>query len=486
MSEQQSIPRREFIKVVGAAAIAAPAMFRGSPAAAAAPASAAVGDRRRPNIVLIVADDQRHDTIAALGNNHISTPTFDGMVRDGFAFTAARCMGATTGAVCIPTRASLHTGRMLYQVPNNMGTHVTIGQALQAAGYTAGGFGKWHNQGPSYARSFNAGGNIFFGGMDSNQFGVPVSAFSAAGHYPGPTTVTPGKFSSELFTDPAVAFIRGHAGGDRPFFCYLAYTSPHDPRTPPPAFKALYNPDKMPLPANRLPEHPWDTGDMTVRDEKLAPMPRTEADTRRHLCDYYGMISAQDAQVGRILAALRETGQADHTIVVYTGDHGLAIGSHGLFGKQNVYEDSTRMPMLITGPSVPRGKTSDAIVYAFDLFPTLCEMAGVEAPASVQGKSLTGLMGGRAASVRDSAFNAYIHPVRGERAKTQHAVQDGRWKLIVYHVDGVTHHQLFDLAADPDEVRDLSADPAALREQPRLAALLARWQREVNEPATFG
>ena len=460
-----------------------PAVARGQTAATTAPAAAG---RRRPNIVLVVADDQRFDTVAALGNGHISTPALDALAGDGFAFTAARCMGSTTGAVCVPTRASLHTGRMLYQVPGDMGKYVTLGQALRAAGYAAGGFGKWHNQGPSYARSFDAGGNIFFDGMDSNQFRVPVSAFSPAGRYPGPTTVTPGKFSSELFADPAVDFVRRQAKADQPFFCYLAFTSPHDPRTPPPAFKALYpDPAKMPLPVNWLPEHPWDTGDMTVRDEKLAPMPRTEPDTRRQLCDYYGMISAQDAQVARLRAALHETGQAENTIFIYTGDHGLAIGSHGLFGKQNVYEDSTRIPMLIAGPSVPRGGRSDAIVYAFDLFPTLCEMIGLDAPSSVQGKSLAGLLGGRATAVRDSAFNAYIHPVKGGRAKTQHAVQDGRWKRIVYHVDGVTHEQLFDLHHDPSEVHDLSTDPAATREVPRLAALLARWQREVDEPAAF-
>jgi arylsulfatase A-like enzyme len=436
--------------------------------------------------VLIVADDQRHDTIAALGNRHIHTPNLDALVHDGFTFTNGRCMGAQQGAVCVPTRAGIHTGRMLYNVPDNMGDHATIGQTLRGAGYTAGGHGKWHNQGPAFARSFDAGGNIFFGGMDTDQFNVPVSAFSPDGRYPGKTTVTPGKFSSELYADAAIDFIRRQAGGEKPFFCYLAFTSPHDPRTPPPEFRALYDPASMPLPANFLPRHPFDNGELVNRDENLAPFPRTEADTRRQLCDYYGMISAQDAQVGRVRAALRETGQADNTIVIYTGDHGLAIGSHGLFGKQNVYEHSARIPMIVVGPTVPAGRTSDAIAYSFDLFPTLCGLTGIDTPGSVQGKSLAGILGGTAASVRDSSFHAYINHANGRPARTQHAVYDGRWKLIRYRVAGPDQHQLYDLSSDPDELHDLSTDGTAAREIPRLAVLLARWQRDVGERPAWG
>jgi len=238
----------------------------------------------------------------------------------------------------------------------------------------------------------------------------------------------------------------------------------------------------MPLPANFLPQHPFDNGEMKVRDELLAPFPRTEADTRQQLCDYYGMVSSQDAQVGRLLAALEESGHADHTIIVYTGDHGLAIGSHGLFGKQNVYEHSASIPLLMTGPGIPRGGRSDALVYGFDIFPTLCNLLNIDPPNSIEGKSLDPIIAGREQAVRDSAFHTYIHPNKGKAADTQHAVNDGRWKYIRYDVKGQTRVQLFDLQNDPEEIHDLVEDAAASKELPRLAKLLARWQADLADP----
>jgi arylsulfatase A-like enzyme len=476
-----NLPRRDFIKVLGVAALAGPTLLRES-------ASAAEVLPPKPsklNVVLMVADDQRHDTIAALGNPHIKTPNLDALVSDGMTFTSARCMGSLHGAVCIPSRACLHTGRMLFNVPDNMGKFDTLGQTLQKAGYTCGGFGKWHNEGPSFARSFNAGGSIFFNGMDQDQFNVPVSAFSPTGAYPGKTSITPNKFSSELFADSAIDFIQKRKSADKPFFCYLAFTSPHDPRTPPPEFKAMYKPETMPLPGNFMPEHPFKNGELRNRDENLAPFPRTPENTKSQLCDYYGMISAQDAQVGRVMAALKESGQAENTIVIYTGDHGLAIGSHGLFGKQNVYDHSSRIPMIINGPMVPKQKTSDAIVYGFDLFPTICELLGVTGPESIQGKSLAGIIAGQDQKVRSSAFHAYIHIGKPVAYQTQQAVFDGRWKMIRYHVDGKERIQLFDIPADPDEMHDLSAHANASQELPRLRALLGTWQRDLHEPAAY-
>jgi arylsulfatase A-like enzyme len=469
------LPRRDFLKALGAAAIAGPAILR-------RPVRGAVTNRKL-NVVMMVADDQRHDTIAALGNDHIQTPHLDRLTRDGFAFTRARCMGSQQGAVCVPSRAMLHTGRTLFRVPDNIGQFPMLGEVLQGAGYTSFGCGKWHNGPQSFARGFNAGGNIFFGGMH-DQYNTPVHDYSPDGNYPAKSQHAGSKFSSELFADAAVDFLGHQKSSEKPFFCYLAFTSPHDPRTPPAPYKTMYDPKAIPLPANFLPEHPFDNGEMKVRDEMLAPFPRTPADTRRQLCDYYGMVSSQDAQVGRVLAALEESGQAENTIVIYTGDHGLAIGSHGLFGKQNVYEHSASIPLIMTGPSIPRGGRSDALVYGFDIFPTLCEMLNIKSPGGIEGKSLRRITGGRETLVRDSAFHAYIHHNKAAHtADTQHAVNDGRWKYIRYDVRGKMRVQLFDLQADPAEIHDLSADLAASKELPRTAALLTRWQSDLGEPS---
>jgi arylsulfatase A-like enzyme len=469
------VPRRTFLKAAGAAAIAGPAVLRS--------AARAVSGKRKLNVVMVVADDQRNDTIAALGNDHIRTPNMDRLAREGFAFTRARCMGSQQGAVCVPSRAALHTGRTLFHVPDNIGAYPMLGEVFQQAGYSTFGCGKWHNGSKSFARAFNAGGNIFFGGMH-DQFNTPVHAFDPTGRYGPKDARAAEKFSSELFADAAVDFLQKQKSAEKPFFCYLAFTSPHDPRTPPPPYDKMYDAAKMPLPANFLPEHPFDNGELKVRDELLAPFPRTEANTRQQLCDYYGMISSQDAQLGRILGALEEAGRLEDTVIVYTGDHGLSIGSHGLFGKQNVYEEAAQIPLLIRGPNIPRGARSDALVYGMDLFPTLCEMLQVKPPETIEGKSLVGILAGREQAVRDSSFHAYIHRPKRGAAATQHAVNDGRWKYIRYDVNSQTRTQLFDLQNDPAEMHDLSADPAGSRQLARLATLLQRWQRDLGEPIT--
>lgn len=469
-----TLPRRTFLKAAGAAAIAGPAMLRS--------AARAASGKRKLNLVMVVADDQRNDTIAALGNDHIRTPNMDRLAQDGFAFTRARCMGAQQGAVCVPSRAMLHTGRTLFHVPDHIGSYPMLGDVLQKAGYTAFGCGKWHNGNQSFARAFDAGESIFFGGMHA-QYNTPVHRFDPTGKYE-PKSARPGnKFSSELFADAAVDFLERQKSADKPFFCYMAFTSPHDPRTPPPPYDKMYDPAKMPLPANFLPEHPFDNGDMRGRDEMLAPFPRTEANTRQQLCDYYGMISSQDEQLGRIVSTLDQTGRLEDTIIIYTGDHGLSIGSHGLFGKQNVYEEAAQIPLLIRSPSVPRGGRSDALVYGMDLFPTLCELLEIKPPETIEGKSLGGILAGRDQAVRDSSFHAYIHRSKAGPPATQHAVNDGRWKYICYDANSQTRTQLFDLQNDPAEVHDLSTDPTAVSQLPRMTGLLRRWQRDLGEPA---
>ena len=236
----------------------------------------------------------------------------------------------------------------------------------------------------------------------------------------------------------------------RPFFIYLAPPVPHDPRLAPPQFTALYEPTKLSLSKNFLPEHPFDNGELAVRDELLAPHPRTPETMRQHLADYYATISDLDHQVGRILAELERQGLAGNTIVIYSSDQGLAVGGrHGLMGKQNLYEH-VKPPLVIAGPGIPQGQSA-ALVYLFDLFPTICDLAGVATPAVVEGKSLLGIIQGRQPAVRDWLLCGY--------KDCQRMVRDERWKLIRYQAGGTATTQLFDLANDPDEMHNLADDP---------------------------
>jgi arylsulfatase A-like enzyme len=226
----------------------------------------------------------------------------------------------------------------------------------------------------------------------------------------------------------------------------------------------------MALPKNYLPQHPFDNGEMTVRDERLAPWPRTEPEVRRHLHEYYAAISGMDFHVGRLLAALKDLGLAQNTIVVFSADNGLAVGSHGLMGKQNLYEHSAGVPLIVAGPGIRPGR-SPALVYLMDLFPTICELAGVAVPPGLDGRSLKPVLDGKRPGIRDTVFLSY--------GKVQRAVRDARWKLLRYPRVGKS--QLFDLRADPEETRDLSADPAQAERVAGLTEELRRWQRQLGD-----
>lgn len=431
----------------------------------------------RPNILFLFSDDQRFDTIRALGNDEIRTPHLDRLVARGTAFTHAHIMGAGQGAVCVPSRAMLMTGRTLFRATTNLTGGViatntpTWPELFRAAGYDTIGIGKWHNDRPSFARAFSAGGPVFFGGMTDHDR-IAVHDFDSSGRYAKTNERVALKDDTELFADAAIAALRARRAADKPFVLYVPFTSPHDPRTPPEEFAKLYPPEKMRLPKSFLPEHPFDNGELKVRDEKLLPWPRTPEAVRREIALYYGMISHLDAQIGRVLDALDASPSGTNTIIVFAGDNGLAVGRHGLLGKQSLYEHSLRVPLIVAGPGVPAGRKSAALCYLLDLFPTLCDLAGVKAPATVEGRSLAPVLRGETTKHRPELFAAY--------RDLQRMVRDGRWKLI--HYPKIARWQLFDLETDPDELADLSAHPA---QAARLAAMkerLAAMQRELGDP----
>lgn len=422
----------------------------------------------QPNILFLFTDDERPDTIGAWGNPLIETPHIDQLVAGGFSFRNNYCLGSVGEAVCAPSRAMLHTGKAYFRVPLDMEGHSTLGELLGKAGYTTFGTGKWHNGPPSWARSFQQGRGIFFGGM-ADHTNVPLAEVGSDGRlYRSPSTR---KFSTEIFADSMIEFLESYKG-DKPFYAYAAFTSPHDPRTPPTRYREKYYAKKLPLPANFMPQHPFDNGALMARDEQLGAWPRTESEVRDHLAEYYGMMTHLDEQIGRILAALEKTGKAENTYIIYAGDHGLAVGSHGLLGKQNIYEHSMKTPLIVKGPGAPRGGSTDAMTYLLDLFPTLLGLAGQNVPVGeIDGRDLAPVWKGTAPRVRETLFLSYGDSMR--------SVRDARYKLIRY--PRVDVDQLFDLTNDPDEMKNLAGAADQKTRVASMMALIEQWQTRLGD-----
>ncbi len=430
----------------------------------------------QPNILLFFTDDQRFDTIGALGNRAIHTPNIDRLVECGTTFTHAHIPCGTHGAICMPSRAMLHTGRTLFHLHDSGSSipreHTMLGESLRGRGYRTWGAGKWHNGREAFNRGFDDGDEIHFGGM-ADHWNVPAYHYDASGRYdkrlayiPNPPAfgnneiawrdcdhIHAGRHSSDILADAAIDYIRRHDAA-QPFFAYVALLAPHDPRTMPPEFLALYPPEEVELPPNFLGGHPFDNGSLRIRDELLAEFPRTPEEIRRHIAEYYAMISHLDHEFGRVMAVLGEQGLTDDTLIVFAGDNGLAVGQHGLMGKQNCYEHSVRVPLIFAGPGVPEGQRSEAFAYLLDIFPTLCELADTPLPDSVEGHSLVAAMRDPAETVRDTLYFACV--------SSQRAVKNRTHKLVEYAVRNRRRQtQLFDLVDDPWETRNLVGTPGA-------------------------
>ncbi len=433
----------------------------GVAATAAAPASAA-----KPNVLFLFCDDQQADTIAALGNTHIRTPHLDRLVRRGTAFTQAYMMGGMQGATCVPSRAMLLSGRSLFRIDEKLLRDETWPAAFGRAGYTTFMSGKWHNTPASLPRSFQRARSVFVGGMTD-----PLKA--KLGHLDG-DKLTPPELSTRhacaTFADEAVAFLR--EAHSNPFFCYVAFDGPHDPHIVPDDFPITYDPARMPLPKNFLPQHPWDNGEMAIRDEQLLPWPRPPDAVRAMLADYYRYISYLDLQIGRVLDALDSSPHAANTIIVFAADSGVARGGHGLIGKQNLYEHSMRVPLVIAGPGITANRTTAALCYLFDVLPTLGALCGVGAPATSEGIDLTPTLRNPGTPARPSLLFAY--------RDVQRAIRDDRWKLIRY--PQVDRTQLFDLRDDPFERENLADQPAHAARVATLSAALAAERTRFGDP----
>ncbi|MEK3722647.1 sulfatase-like hydrolase/transferase [Paenibacillus sp. FSL H8-0034] len=443
---------------------------------------------KRTNVVFIIADDHRGEAIQAFGNETVQTPVLDSLVASGTSCRNMHIFGGLTGALCAPSRACVNTGIPIFRamigkdMTNREHSSVIrsdvrlMPQTMREAGYQTHAVGKWHNDKASFTRSFEGGDKLYFHGM-SEHTQVPVYDYDPTGAYPKEQEYIETTFSTELFTDAAVNFIEDYRE-DRPFFLYVAYTAPHDPRTAPEPYASMYDKANIPLPSNFVREHPFDTGDMMCRDEKLAQWPREEVEIREHIADYYAMISHLDAQIGRVVEALKAKGIYDDTLIVYTADHGLAVGQHGLMGKQNVYEHSVRIPLIFRGPGVPEGKQELALASNIDIFPTVAGLCDVTLPEETEGISLCPIFAEESDGIRGIVCSVY--------RDVQRMVTDGRWKLIRYYRSSVTNTgteriQLFDLQNDPWETQDLSTDPSNAVHIERLASGLASWMQACSD-----
>ena len=469
--------RRMFLRTLGAgaAALAAPGLLRAGGAA-----------ERRPNLLFIFADDQTFEAIRALGNDEVLTPNLDRLVRSGTTFTHAYHQGSWSGAVCIASRTMLNTGLFLWhaaRVYKNTDKEFRQrgrmwGQLLQNAGYDTYFSGKWHVKADA-EKTFNHVTHVRPGMPNQTREGYnrphegkvdPWKPWdeSRGGYWKG------GKHWSEVLGDDAVGFLGQAATRDDPFFMYLAFNAPHDPRQSPKAYVNKYPLEKIAVPENFLPEYPYKDAigcGKGLRDEKLAPFPRTPYSVKVHRQEYYAIISHMDTQIGRILDALEKTGKAGNTIIFFSADHGLAVGHHGLIGKQNLFDHSVRVPLVVTGPDIEGGKRIGAPVYLQDIMPTTLDLAGAAVPGHVQFRSLMPLLRGKRDRSHDAIYGAYLQLQRM-------VTQDGH-KLLLY--PKIQTALLFNLREDPLEMHDLADAPGSQAIMKRLFATLQRLQKEAGD-----
>ncbi|EAR02294.1 sulfatase-like hydrolase/transferase [Maribacter sp. HTCC2170] len=443
---------------------------------------------KKPNIVLIFADDMTYTAINALGNKEIQTPNLDRLVKGGTTFKNAYNMGAWNGAVCVASRAMMISGRSVWNANNFRQNWLegkefdkTWGKLMESAGYDTYMTGKWHVDAPA---------DSVFQNVTHVRRGMPWDSWGHGGKIPAinemikegkskkeiraigynrplnenDTTWNPvdkkfggfwvgGKHWSEVLKDDAVGFIDQAKVKDNPFFMYLAFNAPHDPRQAPQEYVDMYSLDKISLPKSWMPMYPYKDSignGPGLRDEALAPFPRTEYATKKHIQEYYALISHMDNQIGEILDALENSGKMENTYVIFTADHGLAIGKHGLLGKQSQFDHSIRPPFMIVGPDIPKDASIDKDIYLQDAMATSLDLAGIEKPDYVFFNSIKDLAKGE-------RKESHYKEIYGGYTTTQRMIRKDGYKLIVY--PKLKKVLLFNMETDPEEINDLSENP---------------------------
>ena len=414
----------------------------------------------KPNFLVIVTDDQRPDTIGALGNPRIDTPNLDWLVQNGITFENFIC----SNPLCVPSRAEILTGctgfrnGVLGMGGEKMNPKLILWPAaMSSGGYSTWYSGKWMNDGKPTTRGYHETSALFTGGGGTwkkgevvrGRKGRPITGYRnwTFKNTQGRPELNKGigltSLTDKYIADGALKFMQRKT--DKPFFLHVNFTGPHDPLVYPEGYEKKYTAAKMKLPQNFLPRHPFDHGNFEGRDERLLPWPRTKVDVLDELAIYYAVIDNIDKQVGRMLDQLRADGRLKNTYVIFTSDHGLAIGSHGLMGKQNMYDHTMRVPFFIAGPGLAKGCRTSAFANLRDIYPTVCELAGIAIPETVEAKSLTPILRDQHKIIHKAGYG-YFRDV-------QRMFQTEQWKLVFY--PKINRYQLFDLKADPYEQKNL-------------------------------
>ncbi len=411
----------------------------------------------KPNILFILTDDQAPHTLSSYGNSICDTPNLDKLSDSGIVLDQAYHMGSMSGAVCSPSRTMIMSGRTLWHLPPRGKKHLR-----KEEGKTSGK-DILNNTLPAV---FNrAGYHTFRTCKNGNSYGLANDLFHVVRDK---SCRNADEESGSQWHGRQVLDYLDHRAAQneqKPFFIYFGFSHPHDARigrddllskygvknvTDPPTQVSSNSPK---LPISWLPQHPFHHGHPDLRDEVRVPgvnTSRTEATVRNELGREYACIENIDDQIGLVIKKLKSMGELKKTYIIFTADHGIAVGRHGLMGKQNLYEHSWRVPFIASGPGIKPGSRAAGKGYLSDVLPTLCDLSDIEIPETVQGKSLKPVLFGEKDSVRNVLYGAYC----GGTKPGMRCVRKGKWKLIKYDtMDGeVRKTQLFDLKENPNEL----------------------------------
>lgn len=438
------------------------------------------------NIVFLLADDMRPDALGCTGNAAVKTPNLDLLAARGMLFTRASC----GYPICHVSRTEILTGRYLTnadmpgQKRGGDSDWTLWPEAMRRAGWHTAYCGKWHTPGTPQSSGYAETSALFSsGGAKGAPLTFPLSSTGrkvtgytgwtfkdAGGVFTAGDTVGLTPETDARIADGAIDVIRRYQ--EAPFFLHVNFTAPHDPLLWPRGIEPSSDAAALSLPANFRVEHPFDHGNQAGRDERIVPAPRSADDVKRERAIYFTLVQNVDAQVGRILRSLEQAGIMDRTLVIFSSDHGLALGSHGLMGKQNQYEHTINVPLIAAGPGVQAGARSNVQCYLRDLFPTVCEWTGMSTPPSVQGRSLIRALSGDPTEIHSAIFGRFTDSQRMLRSA------DG-WKLIWY--PKIQRTQLFHVSQDVEELHDLAADA---EHQDRLRSMmdtLTAWLHEQRD-----
>ena len=433
--------------------------------------------KEEPNLVFILTDDQVFRAIGALNQyEKIHTPNLDRLLKSSKSFTQMHNMGSFSAAVCMPSRAMINSGQTLWKVQNGIGKLPLWGESFRANNYTTFATGKWHNGYPALHKSFEFLGTDN-GGLMLSSSGGKQRYFKMRGmlktHYD-----KNGIHSSNTIVNSSIKFLREKAQKDNPFFMYVAFFAPHDPRESDEKYRNRYPVDDIQVPPNFLPIHPFETGGRKIRTEVLIPYPRTKEAIRIHRSHYYAIITHMDEQIGRLLTELEKRDDYDNTYIIFTSDHGLDLGEHGAVGKQSLYDSATHVPFFIAGPGVKKGSSDDSDLQLYQLFSTTAELCGITLDSKVPNTSFAGLV------VENKGLTTYVPQYSYGAFKKytidySRMVKDSEYKLILYPF--AKKIQLFDRKNDLWELKNLATQESMEPIIRKLYYQLIKLQKELDD-----